>query len=150
MNNVATFFGRKYEDAAPLYCPHAAILISLVSHVLSGQANSAPPVLRGRGLEIVDDHGKVRASIQVIPAGPARRAVGSVVEPNGKIYPEAVLLRLIRPDGRLSVKIETTEQGSGLDLSGGVDPTYIVLKADDSETTVTLTNTDARRQTLKS
>src|ERR1700730_12332571 len=48
------------------------------------------PVLRGRALEIVDDQGRVRASIKVQPATMA----------NGKPYPENVILRLIDPNGR--------------------------------------------------
>ena len=32
--------------------------------------DSAPDVLRGRGLEIVDDRGKVRASITIQPEDP--------------------------------------------------------------------------------
>jgi hypothetical protein len=42
------------------------------------RANSAPtpviaPVLRGRGLEIVDDQGRVRAMIKVFPASPTAK-----------------------------------------------------------------------------
>jgi hypothetical protein len=112
------------------------------------EANSALPVLRGSGLEIVDAQGKVRASIQLVPAGPAIRADGSVVK-DGKIYPETVRFRLIRADGRPSVKITTSEQGSGLTLGGGIDPTYIVLSADGGDPTFTLTNKDGRRQIIK-
>ena len=106
-------------------------------------------MLRGRGLEIVDAKGKVRASIQIVPAGPARRADGSVTESNGKIYPEAVLLRLIRPDGRPSVKIETSQQGSGFDLGGETDPSYVVIKAEDADTSLTLTSKEGRQQIIK-
>jgi len=105
-------------------------------------ADTAPAILRGRGLEIVDSTGKLRASISVIPAGPARRADGSLSDQSGKIYPEAVVFRLIRPDGRPSVKIATSEQGSGIDLSGGVDPTYMILNADGGDTSFTLINKD--------
>jgi hypothetical protein len=115
----------------------------------SAEANGPAPLLRARGLEIVDTQGKVRASLQVIPEGPSRRADGSLIEPNGKIYPEAVVFRLIRPDGRPSVKIATTEQGSGIDLSGGIDPTYLVLSAEGGDTSVSLTNKDGRRQVIK-
>ena len=125
------------------------ILISLLIQIRPVQANNAAPILRGRGLEIVDGQGKVRASIQVVPAGPARRADGSLLEANGKIYPEAVLFRLIRSDGRPSVKIETSEQGSGLDLGGGSDPSYIVLKAEGTDTSISLTNKDGRQQVVK-
>jgi hypothetical protein len=97
---------------------NVGILIFLLTQIHPVQADGAAPVLRGRALEIVDAKGKVRASIQVVPAGPARRADGSLSEAHGKIYPEAVLFRLIRPDGRPSVKIETSEEGSGLSLGG--------------------------------
>ena len=107
-------------------------------------ADSTPAILRGRGLEIVDSTGKLRASITVIPAGPARRADGSLSDQSGKIYPEAVVLRLIRPDGRPSVKIATSQQGSGIDLSGGIDPTFMILNADGGDTSVTLINKDGK------
>jgi hypothetical protein len=58
---------------------------------------------------------------------PARMADGSAAD-DGKIYPETVLFRLIRSDGRPSVKISTSEQGSGLTLGGGIDPTYIYCR----------------------
>lgn len=86
------------------------LIFLLLNQVRPVQASGSPTLLRGTGLQIVDAQGKVRASIQIVPAGPARRADGSPVN-DGKIYPEAVLFRLIRPDGRPSVKIETSEQG---------------------------------------
>jgi len=125
------------------------ILIFLVTQVRPVEANGSVPVLRGRGLEIVDANGKVRASIQIVPAGPARRADGSLSESNGKIYPESVLFRLIRPDGRPSVKIETSQQGSGFDLGGGTDPSYVVIKAQDADTSLTLTSKEGRQQVIK-
>jgi len=112
------------------------------------EASGALPVLRGRGLEIVDAQGKVRASIQLVPEGPAIMADGSVAK-DGKIYPETVRFRLIRADGRPSVKITTSEQGSGLTLGGGIDPTYIVLNADGGDPSFALTNKDGRRRVIK-
>jgi hypothetical protein len=128
---------------------NVGILIVLLNQNGAVQANSGAPMLRGRGLEIVDAQGKVRASIQIVPAGPARRPDGSLSEAKGKIYPETVLLRLIRPDGRPSVKIATSEEGSGLSLGGGSDPAYIVLQADGGETSISLTNKDGRQQFVK-
>ena len=112
------------------------------------EASSPAAVLRARGLEIVDDQGRVRASISVLPAGPARAANGRIAN-DGKIYPETVLLRLIRPDGRPSVKLGTSEEGSGLSLGGGVDPTYIVLGAQEGDPSLALTNKDGRRQVIQ-
>ena len=46
------------------------------------EAQAQPGMLRGTGLQIVDSHGKVRASITQMPADP------NVVMPDGyKVYP---------------------------------------------------------------
>src|SRR5208282_6501076 len=68
------------------------ILLFLLNEVRPVNANTEPPVLRGRALEIVDSQGRLRASIQVIPEGPARRSDGSLAEPSGIVHPEAVVL----------------------------------------------------------
>lgn len=112
------------------------------------EASKSPTVLRASGLEIIDAQGKVRSSIQIVPEGPARMADGSVAK-DGKIYPETVLFRLIRPDGRPSVKISTSEQGSGLTLGGGIDPTYVVLDAQGGTPSLSLTDKDGRQQHIK-
>jgi hypothetical protein len=114
----------------------------------SRAANSVAEVIRARGFEIVDAQGQVRASIQIVPEGPARMADGSVAK-DGKIYPETVLFRLIRRDSRPSVKISTSEQGSALTLSGGIDPTYIVLSSDGGSPSLSLTDKDGRQQLVK-
>jgi hypothetical protein len=120
----------------------------LLSRIHSVHASDSPTILRGTGLEIVDVQGKARATIQIVPEGPARKADGSIVK-DGKIYPETVLLRLIRPDGRPSVKITTSEKGSGLTLGGGVDPTYIVMSADGGDPSLSLTNKGGKLQVIK-
>ena len=128
---------------------NAGILIFLLLNQIHPVEASGPPtLLRARGLEIVDAQGKARATIQIVPAGPARGVDGAVVN-DGKIYPETVLFRLIRPDGRPSVKIATSEQGSGLTLGGGIDPTYIVMSAEGGDTSLTLTNKDGKHQVIK-
>jgi hypothetical protein len=125
------------------------ILIFLLSNrTQTVEAHDVLPVLRGSGLEIVDAQGKVRASLTVVPAGPAVMADGSIAK-DGKIYPETVRFRLIRLDGRPSVKITTSEEGSGLTLGGGIDPTYIVLDATGGNPSMALTNKDGRRQIIE-
>src|SRR5881394_1357620 len=74
-------------------------------------AADVPAVIRGRALEIVDDQGRVRASLSVLPEDPK-------VIWNGKPYPETVLLRLMSPDGRPNVKLGATKRGSGLLIGG--------------------------------
>lgn len=124
------------------------VIFLFLHHISAVEASSPATILRGSGLEIVDAQGKVRASIQIQPEGPARMADGSVAR-DGKVYPETVLFRLIRPDGRPSVKIATSEQGSALTLGGGIDPTYIVLSADGGNPSLSLTNKDGRLQIIK-
>ena len=55
-------------------------------------STSGASVLRGSSLEIVDDQGKVRASIKIHPADP------NVKMPDGKTgIPETVMFRAFRP-----------------------------------------------------
>ena len=107
-------------------------------------AEGAAPVLRGRALEIVDDKGRVRASITVLPADP------TVKMPDGTTgYPETVLLRLITSQGRPNVKLAATERGAGQVLSGESDPTYVQILAEGPSTSLKLSNGDGREQLIK-
>ena len=69
------------------------------------------------------------------------------LEPTG--YPETVLLRLIDPNGRPSVKIESNERGGGVGLGGRADPTYAMLSARGETAALKLTNQDGRSQEWK-
>jgi hypothetical protein len=101
-------------------------------------------VLRGRGLQIVDDHGRIRASITVVPADPNYKM------PDGTTgYPETVLLRLITPEGRPNVKLGASVDGAGLGLGGESDPTYIQVIAQRGDPLLRLTNKDGREQLIK-
>ena len=71
------------------------------------QLNSPNPILRGSGLEIVDSTGKLRASISLQPAATV----------DGKMYPPAVVFRLINPNGSPAVKIAASSDGGGINLS---------------------------------
>src|SRR5262245_52945763 len=89
----------------------------------SAYAHETAPVLRGRAREIVDERCKVRAQLQVFPPDPNYKL------PNGDPYPDTVLLRLIDPNGRPSVKLATDVRGGGLYLGGAGDPTMARLGA---------------------
>jgi hypothetical protein len=93
------------------------------------------PVLRGRGLQIVDEQGHVRASISVLPAQ---------TQPNGETYPETVLLRLITERGRPSVKISASEDTAGATFSGPSDTTntYTILQAKRTASSLKLKDED--------
>jgi hypothetical protein len=122
-------------------------LVMLIFSVLQLRpvaAQGVAPVLRGRALEIVDDRGRVRASITVLPADPTFKM------PDGTTgYPETVLLRLINSKGRPNVKIDATERGAGLGLGGESDPTYVQILAEGTSTSLKLTNKDGRQMVVK-
>ena len=113
----------------------------LLSRTEPALANTGSPVLRGTALEIVDDRGRVRASIKVQPA--------ETFKPTGKKYPETVVLRLIDPNGRPEVKIGASKEGGGLSLVGDSDATQVHLQADGSESSLRLSNKGGGEQLIK-
>jgi hypothetical protein len=123
-------------------------LLNLVLFILLILSHASPalarqtglPVLRGRGLEIVDAQGRIRASISIMP--PSRPDSGSS---------ETVLLRLITERGRPSVKIGSSESHSGLSFAGptGTSETYVVLKAEGTSAQLKLRAEDGREQVIK-
>lgn len=115
-----------------------ALTVFLLSQLRSTEASDTMPVLRGRGLEIVDAQGRVRASI----------SVEKPVTVDSKSYPETVLLRLSDPQNGPVVKLTAAVNGSALGLSddaeGGVH-----ISARDSGSFVRVTDKKGREQTLK-
>ena len=120
----------------------ALLLFTLMQQIRPAFAESAAPVLRGSGLEIVDGQGRVRASITVLPAGKSQA---------GDAYPETVLLRLITERGRPSVKISTSEESSGLTVAGptSTKDTYVILQSKGAVSSLKLRSEDGREQILK-
>jgi len=123
-------------------------LVNLVVLVLSlaerrtVAAETVSPVLRGRALEIVDEQGRVRASLTVLPAGTSE---------HGDRYPETVLLRLITERGRPSVKISASEEAAGVSLAGpsSTKDTYVIVEAKGRASSLKLRNEDGREQVVK-
>ncbi len=116
-------------------------IVALTPLARAAPGDQAVPVLRGRALEIVDQQGKVRASIRVYPASSQK---------GGEIYPETVLLRLITERGRPSVKLSASEPLSGLALVGmsGTKQTYAQLGARGTASSLTLKNEDGRERVV--
>src|SRR5262245_6203116 len=106
---------------------NSVLLVFLLAQTQTASAEIAP-VLRGRALEIVDERGRVRAGIQVLPA--------QVSKADGKAYAETVILRLIDPNGRPPVKLTASTDGAALLLMGGKDDTYARLTGPDSTLTL--------------
>lgn len=120
------------------------ILLSTQFPAVSAPTPEPPAVLRVRGLELVDDQGRVRAMLKVFPADP------TVKMPDGTTgYPETVLLRLINSKGAPNVKISATEDGSGISLGGEEDPTHVQILARGANTALTLVNKDGQKQVIK-
>ena len=105
-------------------------------------ADSVPDVLRGRSLQIVDDKGRVRASIAVLPASTSE---------TGERHPETVILRLITERGRPSVKIGSSEETAGMSLAGpsGTKDTYIVLEAHNTSSSIKIRDESGKEQVLR-
>jgi hypothetical protein len=132
--------------AIALTMVNLVLLVFLLAQIRPATAQGVAPVLRGQSLEIVDDHGNVRAFLGVLPAK------ATTVLPNGKTFPETVILRLMDPKtGRPSVKINTSEQGSGLSLAGqsGTRETYLSLNADGTTSSLRAKNEDGRQQLIR-
>jgi hypothetical protein len=115
-----------------LFQPHSTVAATV----------DVPAVIRGRALEIVDDRGRVRASLSVLPEDP------NVIW-NGKPYPETVLLRLMSPEGRPNVKLGASQRGAGLVIGGEADPTYVQVLAEGGESRVKLINKDGLERLIK-
>ena len=111
-------------------------------HLSTAATADVQTVIRGRALEIVDDRGRVRASLSVLPEDPKHMWKG---EP----YPETVLLRLITADGRPNVKLGASKRGAGLLIGGESDPTYVQVLAEDGESSVKLIDQSGTERLIK-
>jgi len=110
----------------------------------STEPGSPAPVLRGSSLEIVDDQGKVRASIKIQQGDPNYKW------PDGKIgYPDTVMFRLIDPNGRPEVKLGASVEGGGLGLIGEADTVQALLKAEGSNSWLKLADKSGKQQMFK-
>jgi hypothetical protein len=123
---------------------NVALLIFSIARPSAAETESVAPVLRGKALEIVDDQGRVRASIRLYPADPA------VKMPDGTTgYPETVLLRLINSKGAPNVKLSAGDDGAGLVLGGESNPTHIQLLARGASTSLKLNDKNGQVKLIK-
>ena len=128
--------------SAPLTALNFVLLTFVLSQLRPAAAQGDTGVLRGRALELVDDHGRVRAEIKVLPADPALKM------PDGTVgYPETVQLRLIDSVGGPNVKLVATEDGSGLVLGG--ESAYVQILARGPHPFMKFVDEDGRQQIIK-
>ena len=123
--------------AITLTVVNLALLIFLAAQSKPVGAKDVAPILRGRALEIVDAGGRVRASITVNPPTTV----------DSRKYPESVLLRLSDPVGGPGVKLQASQDGSGLRL-GSIE-TSIDLAARRTGSLLRLTNADGSTHVLE-
>jgi hypothetical protein len=127
--------------ALTLTALNLALLTVTLSQNRPLAAQGVPAVLRGRALELVDDRGRVRAEIKVLPADP------NVRMPDGtRGYPETVQLRLIDSEGGPNVKLGATEDGAGLVLGG--DAGYVQILSRKGSPFVKLVNKNGPERTI--
>ena len=117
------------------------LVFLLLSRSEFALAEGQASVLRGRALEIVDDQGRVRASIKIQPA--------ETFKPTGRKYPETVMLRLIDPHGRPEVKIGASVEGGGLSVVGDSDGIQALLLADSAGSSLRLKNEAGRERVIE-
>ena len=95
------------------------LCVFLLTEAANADTDRTEGMLRARGLQILDDRGRVRAALAILPASPSTS--------------ETVILRMINADGQPSVKLATSSDGAGLSLVGGDDVSYITLTAEGPE-----------------
>ena len=124
-----------------------ALLGALLAQGRPAIAGGGDGVLRGKSLEILDDKGRVRASIKLHPADP------KVKMPDGTVgVAETVVLRLITPNGMPSVKMGASMDGSGVSFAGpyrGEEWSGVQILAKQAGSTVKLKNVDGKEQVFK-
>jgi hypothetical protein len=76
---------------------NVTLLALTLKEAVPSSVQPVEPVLRGRALELVDEHGKLRSRLSVEPGG-------------------EVVLRLLDAQGTIRVKLGAGEDGSGLVL----------------------------------
>ena len=114
-------------------------IVLIVGRVRSLSAHQVSQgVLRARGLEIVDEQGRVRASITV--HGPETV--------NGIRYPETVLFRMADPTSGPVVKLTAAANGSALGLSDDANG-GIQLYARDTASFVRVVNKQGRERIVR-
>jgi hypothetical protein len=108
---------------------NALVLLVLLVHSSRLAVASNPETVRARAIELVDEHGHVRAQLNVEPDGEA-------------------VFRLRDAKGAIRVKLGGGGDGSGLLLLDGATEPAIHMLAKDSGTSVTLMNKGGQRRVI--
>lgn len=121
---------------------NSLILLFILLFFTTALKPDVVPVVRGHAFELIDEQGKVRAEIKVLPAEPTFKM------PDGSLgYPETVLFRLIDSKGGPNVKISATDDGSGLVLGG--ESGYVQILSRTDEPTVKLVSKSGKQHIIE-
>jgi hypothetical protein len=120
---------RSHRLVLALLVLNVALALGLLAHGRRASASDAPETLRARAIELVDEHGKVRAQLNV--------------EADGE-----TVLRLRDASGEIRVKIGAGADGSGLLLLDGSAEPGIHLMAKTSGTSVALTGNGGQKRVI--
>ena len=129
--------------AVALTVLNLVLLLVTLSQMGRAVAQSAPGVLRGTALEIVDRQGRPRATISILPAD------SQVTGTDGKPFPETVVFRLIDPRYGPVVKISGSARGAGVGLGGDSEAKWTLLEAQPTGSVLKLTDASGREQVIK-
>ncbi len=134
---------RAHRAIVALVIVNQILLTVQLAHARPASPDPIVPVLRGRALELVDERGRVRAEIKVLPAQP------NVKMPDGTTgIPETVQLRLINSAGSPHVKLVAPEDGSALVL-GGEGGAYVQIRSRGADPTVKIHHSDGRERVIE-
>jgi hypothetical protein len=115
--------------AATLTAINLILLLTTLAQARAIGAQSTNPVLRGRVLELVDEHGQMRARLNV--------------ESNGE-----VVFRLLGQRGTIRVKLGASEDGSGLVLANDATEPGVHILAKAAGSSPRLANKDGRERVI--
>ena len=133
---------KAHRATVALVIVNLVLLTVQLAHAGPTSPDSIVPVLRGRALELVDERGRVRAEIKVLPAQPGVRM------PDGTMgMPETVQLRLISSSGSPHVKLVAPEDGSALVL-GGERGAYVQIRSRGMEPVMKIHHSDGRESVI--
>ncbi len=107
-----------------------ALLLLSVFQTTRVAANSVAPVLRGRAMEVVDEHGRVRAQLTVEPSN------------------NEAVFRLRDAKGTIRVKLGGSEDGSALLLLNEATEPGVHVLSKSTGVSLTLKNRNGTQRTI--
>lgn len=118
---------RSQQLAVALTAVNLLFLLSTLAEARSPDGRATTPILRGRALEVVDEHGQVRARLNV--------------ESDGE-----VVFRLLDQAGTIRVKLGAAKDGSGLVLANDATEPGVHILAKATGSSLKLKNKDGRER----